>query len=197
MATHSSILAWRIPWTEEPGGLQSTGSQRVVHNWAISLSKWAEYHNLHRDKWGIQRPIASSENDSPNESTIALVRSLTLISESSFFFFLNIYLFILAVLVLVPARGIFIATWGLLSCWACKLLCCGMHVVSSSLTRNWTWAPCNEWPASYPLDHQWSPSECFLDDLFYQVKQQKFGRKQFTCPELLTFPGLVFGFFLI
>ena len=32
MATHSSILAWRIPWTEEPGGLQSMGSQRVVHN---------------------------------------------------------------------------------------------------------------------------------------------------------------------
>ena len=29
MATHSRILAWRIPWTEEPGGLQSTGSQRV------------------------------------------------------------------------------------------------------------------------------------------------------------------------
>ena len=29
MATHSSILAWRIPWTEEPGGLQSIGSQRV------------------------------------------------------------------------------------------------------------------------------------------------------------------------
>ena len=29
MATHSSILAWRIPWAEEPGGLQSTGSQRV------------------------------------------------------------------------------------------------------------------------------------------------------------------------
>ena len=33
MATHSSILAWRIPWTDEPGGLQSTGSQRVGHNW--------------------------------------------------------------------------------------------------------------------------------------------------------------------
>ena len=32
MATHSSILAWRIPWTEEPGGLQSMGSQRVRHN---------------------------------------------------------------------------------------------------------------------------------------------------------------------
>ena len=32
MATHSSILAWRIPWTEEPGGLQSLGSQRVGHD---------------------------------------------------------------------------------------------------------------------------------------------------------------------
>ena len=32
MATHSSILAWRIPWTEEPGGLKSMGSQRVGHD---------------------------------------------------------------------------------------------------------------------------------------------------------------------
>ena len=32
MATHSGILAWRIPWTEEPGGLQSMGSQRVRHS---------------------------------------------------------------------------------------------------------------------------------------------------------------------
>ena len=32
MATHSLILAWKTPWTEEPGGLQSTGSQRVGHN---------------------------------------------------------------------------------------------------------------------------------------------------------------------
>ena len=32
MVTHSSVLAWRISWTEEPGGLQSTGSQRVRHN---------------------------------------------------------------------------------------------------------------------------------------------------------------------
>ena len=37
MATHSSILAWRIPWTEEPGGLQSTGSRRVRHDWVTSL----------------------------------------------------------------------------------------------------------------------------------------------------------------
>ena len=32
MATHSSILAWEIPWTEEPGGIQSMGSQRVGHD---------------------------------------------------------------------------------------------------------------------------------------------------------------------
>ena len=37
MATHCSVLAWRIPWTEEPGGLQSTGSQGVRHDWAASI----------------------------------------------------------------------------------------------------------------------------------------------------------------
>ena len=38
MATHSSILAWRIVWTEEPGGLQSMGSQRVGHNQVTSTN---------------------------------------------------------------------------------------------------------------------------------------------------------------
>ena len=38
MATHSSTLAWKIPWTVEPGGLQSMGSLRVRHDWATSLS---------------------------------------------------------------------------------------------------------------------------------------------------------------
>ena len=37
MAPHSSILAWEIPWTEEPGGLQSMGKQRVGHDLAIKL----------------------------------------------------------------------------------------------------------------------------------------------------------------
>ena len=46
MATHSSILAWRIPWMEEPGGLQSTGLQRVGHDWATSLSLSYLYHNI-------------------------------------------------------------------------------------------------------------------------------------------------------
>ena len=38
MASHSSILAWRIPWTEEAGGLQSMGLQRVRHDLATSLT---------------------------------------------------------------------------------------------------------------------------------------------------------------
>ena len=41
MATHSSILAWEIPWTEEPGGLQSIGSQRVIYHLVTKpLSYW-------------------------------------------------------------------------------------------------------------------------------------------------------------
>ena len=40
MATHSSILTWRIPWTEEPGGLQSMRSQRIRHNWVANTNKW-------------------------------------------------------------------------------------------------------------------------------------------------------------
>ena len=49
MAPHPSTLAWRIPWTEEPGGLQSMGSPRVRHNWATSLSLFTFMH--WRRKW--------------------------------------------------------------------------------------------------------------------------------------------------
>ena len=44
MATHSSILAWRIPWTEETGGLQSMGSQRVRHDWATNTHTHTHTH---------------------------------------------------------------------------------------------------------------------------------------------------------
>ena len=51
MATHSSILAWKIPWTGEPGRLQSMGSQRVGHDWATSLHftsrLFCSEHNRH------------------------------------------------------------------------------------------------------------------------------------------------------
>ena len=44
MAPHSSTLAWKIPWMEEPGGLQSLGSLRVKHDWATSLSLFTFMH---------------------------------------------------------------------------------------------------------------------------------------------------------
>ena len=49
MAPHTSTLAWKIPWTEEPGGLQSMGSLRVRHDWATSLSLFT--FMLWRRKW--------------------------------------------------------------------------------------------------------------------------------------------------
>ena len=49
MAPHSSTLAWKIPWTEEPGRLQSMGSPRVGHDWATSLSLFTFIH--WRRKW--------------------------------------------------------------------------------------------------------------------------------------------------
>ena len=49
MAPHSNTLAWKIPWTEEPGGLQSMGSLGVGHDCAISLSLFAFMHR--RRKW--------------------------------------------------------------------------------------------------------------------------------------------------
>ena len=49
MAPHASTLAWKIPWTEEPGGLQSMGLQRVGHDWATSLSLFTFMH--WRRKW--------------------------------------------------------------------------------------------------------------------------------------------------
>ena len=44
MAPHSSTLAWKIPWMEEPGELQSMGSLRINHNWATSLSLFTFMH---------------------------------------------------------------------------------------------------------------------------------------------------------
>ena len=60
MAIHSSTLAWKIPWTEEPGGLQSMGSQRVGHDWVTSLSP-----SLHIPPYGAH-PVSRSFKFSPH-----------------------------------------------------------------------------------------------------------------------------------
>ena len=60
MAPHSSTLAWKIPWTEEPGRLQSMGSQRVGHDWATSLSLFTFLH--WRSKWQPTPVFLSGES---------------------------------------------------------------------------------------------------------------------------------------
>ena len=57
MATHSSILAWEIPWTEQPGGLQSMGSQRVQHDCAHVHS--CSVHQCYFR--GVHRPVLVQE----------------------------------------------------------------------------------------------------------------------------------------
>ena len=60
MATHSSILAWKIPWTEEPGRLQSMGLQRVGHDWAISLSLSHMHKNIGKTKQNVKIHLSCS-----------------------------------------------------------------------------------------------------------------------------------------
>ena len=60
MATHSSTLAWKIPWMEEPGRLQSTGSLGVGHDWATSLS-------LSRIGEGNGNPLQCSCRENPRD----------------------------------------------------------------------------------------------------------------------------------
>ena len=60
MATHSGTLAWRILWMEEPGRLQSMGSQRVGHDWATSLSLlsfFPGYHTSWHCSWLLFSPL--------------------------------------------------------------------------------------------------------------------------------------------
>ena len=60
MAPHSSTLAWKITWTEEPGRLQSMGSRRVRHNWVTSLSLFTFMH--WRRKWQATHSSSCLEN---------------------------------------------------------------------------------------------------------------------------------------
>ena len=53
MSTHSNILAWKIPWTEEPGGLESLGSQRARHSWR----DWAAAENTRKRQINTKRKV--------------------------------------------------------------------------------------------------------------------------------------------
>ena len=71
MATHSSILAWKTPWMEEPGSLQFMGSQRVGHNWAtwLSFPKSLQSCLTLCDSMGHSPPGSSGPWSSPGKNT--------------------------------------------------------------------------------------------------------------------------------
>ena len=99
MATHSSTLAWKILWTEEPGRLLSTGSQRVGRNWVTSLTHslthsfwtceldspggrvWCPNNHILERKWisAVQRPysnhkhVSGAQGSCPESATQAMI----------------------------------------------------------------------------------------------------------------------------
>ena len=74
MATHSGTLAWKIPWMEEPGRLQSMGSLRVRHDEATSLSLVTFMH--WRRKWQ-PTPVLLSGESQGRESLVAAIDGVT------------------------------------------------------------------------------------------------------------------------
>ena len=74
MAPHSSPLAWKIPWAEEPGGLQSMGSLRVGHDWATSLSLFTFMH--WRRKWQLT-PVFLPGESQGRGSLVAAIYGVT------------------------------------------------------------------------------------------------------------------------
>ena len=70
MATHSSILAWKIPWTKEPGRLQSIESQRVRHDWVT------KYNITHQKRKGIRKDWPKAKD--------SIIHDITSILDSKF-----------------------------------------------------------------------------------------------------------------
>ena len=83
MAIHSSILAWRIPWTEKPSRLQSIGSQRVGHDWATSPSctyrqvscEWSPLSSDASGSWNVSRGEDLSEMWTLSQLILSTVRT--------------------------------------------------------------------------------------------------------------------------
>ena len=76
MEPHSSTLSWKIPWTEEPSGLQSMGSLRVGHDWTTSLSLFTFMHRrrkcLTQSQTRLTRLSSSSSKDKVTKSLLTL-----------------------------------------------------------------------------------------------------------------------------
>ena len=103
MAANSSTLAWKTPWTEEPGGLQSMGSRRVRHNWASSLSLFTFMH--WRRKW--QPTPVFLPGESQGQGSLSRTRLKRLSSSSS-----HTHSFMYCIRVLLCYRKGWLNGWG-------------------------------------------------------------------------------------
>ena len=81
MAPHSSTLAWKIPWTEEPGRLQSLGSLRVGHDWVTSLSPFTFMH--WRRKWQPTPVFLPGESQGWRAAVCGVAQSRTQLKQLS------------------------------------------------------------------------------------------------------------------
>ena len=95
MTTHSSILAWKIPWTEEPGGFQSMRSQRLWHDWVTEPTQGGG----EKDRSGVKRSGGSCYNyaclkelqEAPTPLLIGPIHVLYLLKSGSVFIYLSIF----------------------------------------------------------------------------------------------------------
>ena len=128
MAPHSSTLAWKIPWAEEPGRLQSMGSLRVGHDWATSLSSFTSMH--WRRKWQ-PTPVFCLENPRDGGTWWAAIcgvaqsqtqlKRLSRIQNSMILF---CYLSFIA--------EVWNPSWFLFLCWhLCSVYVCFLHLWSN------------------------------------------------------------------
>ena len=142
MAPHCSTLAWKIPWTEEPGRLQSLGSLRVRHDWETPLSLFSFMH--WRRKWQPTPVFLPGESQGRGSPVGGRLWGRT---ESDTTEATQQQQQQLAVLVLSRGMQDFQFQLANSQLW---------HMGSSSLTRDLTLAPCLGSAESQPLDHEGS-----------------------------------------
>ena len=73
MATHSSILVWKIPWTEEPSGLQSMRSQSTGHDWVTNTLHFFNQRSKNK-RVNIRKKKGGKDKDSINQSLVRLMK---------------------------------------------------------------------------------------------------------------------------
>ena len=153
MATHSSILAWEISWTEEPGGPQSMGSQRVGHNY----SDFAHMHEPGKSQDLFSQPLSNMQcNISSYSPTVCYILR-------TFFFLISFFIYGCIRSSLQPAGFSLVQTCGFGCLAACGSLCSPAALEGGLLTTGEVqkFAPLHpSHPPSIP--YLWQPPNLYL-----------------------------------